>query len=179
MITSMQKIYHSPDLPGDFLVKPLQKYNAFFAQKLNESVDLENLAWKILHVVTAILAYPTLGVPAGGGVLLKLSGISAVNTWNVQTKDELDEYQTIIQKTLASPSAAQLHACVALGDAIGMQEASKSFAFDTEDLKNRIIYIKDLIDGFSRRYRRVHKISVSFHNAQFAEYKVIVRLVLS
>jgi hypothetical protein len=76
-------IYKSPDLYGDFLTKPLRNYRAFVNR---EDTKKGLLLRKIVHIATAIFAYPIFGVLAAVGIVVKSFSIPSISEHNNRQK---------------------------------------------------------------------------------------------
>lgn len=91
-------LYYSRDLSGDFLVQPLKQYQQFFAEKIEQSEGLKQLAYRVAQVFTALLAYPILGTLAVIGTAFKLTGISALVKHNEKAKECLIVFPSLVKQ---------------------------------------------------------------------------------
>lgn len=82
MLSSIKNLYHAEDLPGEFLVQPLKRYHSFFAKRIEESSGIKKAALVIANIFSGVIAYPLLGLAAGVGMLIKLTGVREVRKYN-------------------------------------------------------------------------------------------------
>ena len=110
MMTTIINIYNSDDLPGEFLLQPLKSYCGFFATKIENSSNLKKCAWLITGVVSAIFVSIPLGVLAGIGMLIKLTGISEIKKHNQAEKDSVEAVRLgiVSSKTYATNSSSSI-----------------------------------------------------------------------
>ncbi|MCE5317636.1 MAG: hypothetical protein LLG04_09825 [Parachlamydia sp.] len=90
-------LYKVEDLPGEIFVQPLKGYQRFFANKIDQNSGMAKLALRIGQIVSGLILYPILGLIAGMGMLIKLTGIPGVYSENRQAKSLVNVIQTGIQ----------------------------------------------------------------------------------
>jgi hypothetical protein len=82
-------LYYAQDINGECFLQPLKAYHGFFIKKIADNSGLRNLAWRITHIFTGIVAYPLFGVLTGFGLFIKFLGISGVQKHNKVEKSKL------------------------------------------------------------------------------------------
>lgn len=82
VIENISKVYQTPDLAGNELTIPLKTYNRFFAKKIEDSVGMDQAAWKVTRFVLGLIAYPTFGILAAVGILIKFNCVSDLKNHN-------------------------------------------------------------------------------------------------
>ena len=92
MIKAVKDLYRTPDLTGAALTRPLQKYHWFFQGKINNpsSDGLTRGAWLAANIFTGIIIYPTFGIVAGVGMVVKLCGIPALKAHNARQLAQIE-----------------------------------------------------------------------------------------
>lgn len=81
-ISTIKNLYHSPDLSGEALVKPLKNYNRVST---------------IMKIFTGIIAYPALGLLAVVGMVAKFAGVNELRESNDLIKNAITQCQQAVK----------------------------------------------------------------------------------
>lgn len=89
-LSEFSDLYRQLHLKGDSLVHPLRSYRDFFVSKGEESEGIAQLAWRVVHLVTGIFAYPLFGALASIGMTLKWIDADNIRLHNLLIETILD-----------------------------------------------------------------------------------------
>jgi hypothetical protein len=95
MIETIKVAYQSPDLEGDFLVRPLRTWNNFLATKIEKGSDLASLAWKVGYILDV-----PLGLIALIGIIIKSFQVSGLKKNNTKLIQELRSELTSLWESI-------------------------------------------------------------------------------
>ena len=178
MIETIRNLYTTPDLTdGEFLLKPLKAYENFFAKKIENNVGLTNIILKIIHIATNIIVYPVLGLLAGTGMLIKLSGLPALKAYNEEQKNSFQAIhenialwiQKLEPKPNVKPETFEVNSYRKINS--GLQSETEGEIFDltiisddaegkSKENQNRIAHFSKIafeeIDSLTNRFRKAH-----------------------
>lgn len=91
---SIQNLYRAEDLPGENLVQPLKIYQRLFSKPAS---GMQKLIIRVGQIASGVLLYPVFGFVAGIGMLIKVTGLSGVESKNEEAKSHVKVIKTGIQ----------------------------------------------------------------------------------
>jgi len=151
IINSIQNLYRVQDLPGEILVQPLKGYQRFFTNKIDQNSGMAKVALRVSYIITGLLIFP-LGLVAGVGMLIKLTGIPEVKSENSKAKSSVNVIQTGIQASAGFQHHIStgyerpwLHACVV-----------REFKVTKQNTDTLCSSIQRQIDNFSKQFQKVY-----------------------
>ena len=153
MINSIRNLYQAQDLTGESLVAPLKNYRSFFVKKIAESSGLTKIAWRIAHVVSGLFAYPALGLIAGLGLFVKLTGVPGVRKHNRDQKSYLETIRTGIQYAKVFSTDSNLFS---ISQAGWRMDVAKTVQIAHHNAALQIKKIEKEIDLLTGQFRKVY-----------------------
>ena len=179
MLDAVVNIYCAEDIQGEIFIQPLKAYHNFFAEKISYcSFNLEKVAWLIANAVTGIFAYPPLGVLAGVGILVKLTGVPGVQRHNQTEKAVINSIPGLSLtdgETYAVSSLDPIHLS-------GWKMTTiKEYTVTTEDLDlghdcAPLDAIKKEIDLFTSQFKKVYVAVYGLIEEGDGEFTVEIRI---
>lgn len=109
MLALVKSLYNFPDLEGEAPLSLIKGADHFFTDKIATSQGCASAAWKVGHVASRVLLYPTVGA---FGMVIKLTEISLVFKHNEIAKsaihycrDRLPQYSFFfLTSTITDPT---------------------------------------------------------------------------
>ena len=149
MIGAVKNLYHTQDLNGEFLVKPLKAFHSFFASKLEKSSGLAKAAWLVAQVATGIFAYPTFGALAALGMAIKLSGVPGLRAHNLFQKGHVESVARIAKLNTSTKGGG--------GSSLSTTKVPVDvFTFGVKDAAKQCEAINKRIDVLTEQFQKIY-----------------------
>lgn len=163
MIEAIKNIYVSEDLNGEAFLKPLKEYHGFFAKKIEDSSGVKKMAWVVVNIATGILLYPAFGLLAGGGILIKLTGISRLKKHNDAEKLSVEAIRVGISHSGAFLDNSS-YSVIQCGWRMGV---AREFIVTKQNVDEQCSNVKKEIDAFTAMFRKIYVASSGFIYSQY------------
>jgi hypothetical protein len=128
MIGAVKNLYHTQDLNGEFLVKPLKAFHSFFASKLEKSSGLAKAAL---------------------GMAIKLSGVPGLRAHNLFQKGHVESVARIAKLNTSTKGGG--------GSSLSTTKVPVDvFTFGVKDAAKQCEAINKRIDVLTEQFQKIY-----------------------